>query len=477
MRRSGWVVRLAAVATLAGSGAAAPAAAQVEGELTLAEAVRLALSSNRDLQMAVHQLAGAEGQVREAWSAVYPTVNASAAYTRNLEVPGQFLPAQIFDPNAAPGELVLMRFGTDNMWNGQLRLEQPLFEAGVFIGVGAAARYRSLQEEVLRGRTHEVVTRAKQRYFDVLLAEEAQRLSAESVRRVRQALTETQAMQRAGLLGDYDVLRLEVELANLEPALRRATNTAEAARRALAVELGLDATPVDVAGSLASVSLVGAGPETDPLLASFGVRTEQAGDLAELVALARRNRSEVRQAVLTEQLHRTELRAEQAGYLPRISLFATYSYSAQADGIINPLGWAGARSLTHPQVGLQVSVPIFDGFRRPARSDQIRANLAQIRTQGSLVAAQVENQVTTLFEQVEEARLRAAAQETAVARARRGYEIASAQFREGLGTRLELTDAEVALRQSEFNLAEAVHDYLSARAQLDHAVGLVAADG
>ena len=59
--------------------------------------------------------------------------------------------------------------------------------------------------------------------------------------------------------------------------------------------------------------------------------------------------------------------------------------------------------------------------------------------------------------------------------AQRGYEIASAQFREGLGSRLELTDAEVALRQSEFNYAQAVYDALAARAAWTKAVGIVPA--
>ena len=57
--------------------------------------------------------------------------------------------------------------------------------------------------------------------------------------------------------------------------------------------------------------------------------------------------------------------------------------------------------------------------------------------------------------------------------AQRGFEIASAQYREGIGSQLELTDAEVALRQSEFNYAQAVYDYLVFRAQLDEAVGQV----
>jgi outer membrane protein TolC len=82
-------------------------------------------------------------------------------------------------------------------------------------------------------------------------------------------------------------------------------------------------------------------------------------------------------------------------------------------------------------------------------------------------------QVKSLLEFSGEALSRARAQRLAVEQATRGFEIASAQYREGLVSQFELTDAEVALRQSEFNYAQAVFDYLVARAQLDEATGLV----
>jgi outer membrane protein len=76
-------------------------------------------------------------------------------------------------------------------------------------------------------------------------------------------------------------------------------------------------------------------------------------------------------------------------------------------------------------------------------------------------------------EAADEALERARGQRLAVTQAARGFEIATAQYREGLGSQLELTDAEVALRQSEFNYAQAVYDYLVARAELDQATGQV----
>ena len=51
--------------------------------------------------------------------------------------------------------------------------------------------------------------------------------------------------------------------------------------------------------------------------------------------------------------------------------------------------------------------------------------------------------------------------------------IASAEYREGIGSQLQVTDAEVALRQAQFNYAQAIYDFLTARAQLELALGLV----
>jgi outer membrane protein len=411
-------VAIGVTMTLASGGAAQEVAAG--RTLSLDEAIRTSLAQNRELESARFELASADALVREAWSAVYPTVNASASYTRNLDVPGQFLPARFFDPDAGENDQVLVRFGADNTWGGSLRLEQPLFQASAFIGVGAASRYNALQRELVRGRAQAIVTQARSTYYDVLLAREAVRLNSESVRRVRQTLEETRAMNRAGMVGDYDVLRLEVELANLEPALRRAENTLDAARRTLAVNLALEELgAVDVEGSLSELDLEPGAThdaEARALLSGFGLDAPEARDADGLVQLAMENRSEVRQQRLTESLRTAELRAEQSEYLPRIALFATYAYNAQADGSINPFGFTDARSTSTPQVGLQVTMPIFSGFSRPARVQQKRAGLLQAGTMARETEARVENQVRTLHGEVRESLSRAGRRRTPAGR-------------------------------------------------------------
>lgn len=466
-----------AAAVLAALGVATVEALVAQEALSLDGAVRMAIRQNRDVQAARLGLDEANERVSEAWSNVYPSLDFNASYTRNVSPTVNFLPAAIFDPTAGPDDYIAVQFGADNQWQSTVSLEQPLFSAAAFIGVGAAGRYKNLQEEVVRGLTQTVVTRVRAAYYQLLLQQEQLRLIAKSVERVRDSLQETRALNRAGLASDYDVLRLEVELANLEPNLRRAENAVRQAQRQMAVELDLpEEEPVAVRGSLATMNLndlAANDAANQEVLAFAGYRGAGSEVVDDAVRMAQELRSDLRQLSLTESLRKTEMRLEQVEYLPRVTFFGNYLISAQDNGSPNFFGRGDGQRAYGRNIGVRVSLPIFQGFRRDARVDQKRAALRQAETQTRLAEDQARVQVRNLVEQADEALLRARGQRLAVDQAQRGYEIASAQYREGLSSQLELTDAEVALRQSEFNYAQAVFDYLVARAQLDQATGTV----
>lgn len=467
------------------------AAAQDPGRvLTLREAVSTSLEENLGLADAEWGLEAAQAQVREAWGSIMPTVNFNASYTRNLELPQFFLPAIFFDSTASPGDVVPVQSGSDNSWFAQARADQPLFNAAAFLGVGAAGRYETLQSEMVRGQAQAVATQTRLRYYDVLLAQEQVRLTTNSVSRVEQVLEETRALNRAGLSSEYDVLRLEVELSNLRPNLARSENALTASRRGLAVSMGVEELgDVELAGSLLTLEL----PELPELPGGEPVITASAGTAAggtnhapallldrgipaegmptqEAVQVALRNRSDLRQLALTRDLRETERRVEMSQYLPQISLFGTWSMTAQGNG--SPT-WFGDNRFSTTAVGVEVSVPLFSGFQRPARLGQLGAVVRQVDAQLELARDQAENEVVTLADQARESYDRVAAQRRAVGQAQRGYEIARTEYREGLGSQLQVTDAELALRESEFNYAQAVYDYLTAQAQLDAAIGVV----
>lgn len=455
--------------------------AQEPEPVGLTALVREALGRNNELIAAREAYETATEQVSEAWSSVLPSVDLNASYQRNIAAAVNFLPAVIFDPSAGADEYIPVQFGADNVWSSTLSIEQPLFRPSVIVALGAARRFERLQDETVRGREQMVVTQVRTAYYDVLLAQEQARLTDNSVRRVRESLAETKALNRAGLADDYSVLRLEVELANLEPNLRRAQNAVLQARRALAVLVDFDDhEALVVRGSLAEIDLADPSEnsaDNQALLSFTGASFSGIDDLepvlTEGLSRGTEMRSDLRQLRLTEDLRHTEMRAEQATYLPEITLFGSFLVNAQSNGSPGFFGGSNGQRAYSRFAGVRFSLPIFQGFRRDARIDQKRATLRQAQANSRQAVQAAQSQIRTVIEQVEEAYLRAVGQELAVRQARRGFEIASAQYTEGLGSQLELTDAEVALRQSEFNYAQAVFDYLVARAQFDEATGQV----
>jgi len=445
--------------------------------LSLARSIQLSLEHSLRLADAEQGFEIARQRVRDAWSAVLPDVSASASYARNLRVQRAFLPAIIFDPSASPDDLIPVQFGSDNTWMASFQLTQPIFEAAAFIGVGAAARFQDLEEERVRGAAQEVVTAVRQAYFDALLAADEVRLTAQSIERVRRTLEETRAMNRAGMASDYDVLRLEVQLANLEPNLLRARNAVLATIRTLQVEMGVEPDgPVALEGDLSTIDLSNLdanAPANASLLRVAGQDDLSEEDVDRLYRIALAQRSDVRQLDATITLEGARLSAEKADYYPKLSLFSSYDITAQENGGPNFFGESGNQRSTAAVAGLRLEVPIFTGFSRDAQVQQARATVRQNEARRDRLALETASQLRTLRESVGEARARTVAQQRAVAQARRGFEIASAEYRAGVGSQLQITDAEVALRESEFNYAQAVYDYLSGRARLEAAAGVV----
>ncbi len=444
---------------------------------TLERAVAISLRNNRQLAVSQYDLEAANQQVKEAYGALFPEIDGFASLQRNLELPSAFLPKIFIDPDADPDDLVAVTFGADNQWNAGLTVNQPLFDAGVFVGVGTAGAFRSLAQEVLRGSAQGIATTTRIAYLNVLLAQEAVRVTQNSIERVRQTLGETQALNRAGLASDYDVLRLEVQLANIEPNLRRAQNEVKEARRVLAIEMGLgDGASAAAFGELHRIDLSEGAENSEDnvaLLQFAGVGDAPAASVDELEIVALENRTDLRQAFGQRELDEARVKYERTQLFPRISAFFQWALQAQENGALNFFGENPDQRFSTSAVGVQLDVPIFSGGRRWNRVEQRKIGVRQAEERIADVRQRAANEVVTVLANLTEARSRAEAQRQAVGEAQRGFDIVTTEYLAGTQPRLEVTEAELALRQAEQNYALAVYDFLVAQAQLDLAVGVV----
>ena len=123
--------------------------------------------------------------------------------------------------------------------------------------------------------------------------------------------------------------------------------------------------------------------------------------------------------------------------------------------------------------GLSIQMPVFSGFSRASRLEQRREELRVTISRLRQAEREMVNQVRTLAATLRETRSRAASQKEAVVQSERGYEIATSRYRAGIGSQFEVVAAETTLRESEFNYAQAVYEFLSTASRLEVATGQV----
>ena len=204
-----------------------------------------------------------------------------------------------------------------------------------------------------------------------------------------------------------------------------------------------------------------------------GVPDAVTARIQDLEAVALANRTDLEQARLQRDLEEARVSYERTQLFPTLSAFFNWSLQAQENGALNFFGENPNQRFTSSAVGVQLDFPIFSGGRRWNRVEQRKIGVRQAEESIANVRQRAANQVETVLAQLTESRSRAEAQRQAVSQAQRGFDIVTTEFLAGTQPRLEVTEAELALRQAEQNYALAVYDYLVAQAQLDLAVGVV----
>lgn len=444
--------------------------------VTLTQAIQIALANNTDIKRSLLTLKDADQQVRLAWSEVLPEISGSATYTRNLEIPVNFVPAQFFDPDAPPGELVPLQFGTDNNWNGGFSVDQTLFRGEAIIGISSSELFKSAQAEALRATTQQIVTGTRIAYYNVLVAEEQLRLQTATVERLRENLKENRARQKAGLIDEYAVLQVEVQLSNEEPQLTQAKYAVEQAYRELNIQLGLPIElDITVRGNFSSYKI-----GSEEVIDQANENIKQVDSMTpysfeeqkQLVDIATDLRGDIRILQKQEDLKDREIKAIQSRFLPSLSANYNLNWSAAQAG--SPVFFGSEETRARSQtVGVTLSLPIFQGFERSANLQIAKIEQKDIELQQEFAIRSAKNEIQSARESLNEAIETAPAREKALSQARQGYERAKARLNNGIGSQIDVTEAEFQLRQAEVNYAQMVYNYLSAKARYDQAIGMV----
>ncbi len=416
--------------------------------LTEQQAVRFAIEYNPELQSARLEAKKAHSRVLEAWSYTMPSIDASGQYTKAIKKPVFFLPGMFL--GQPQRDVIAVEVGSTHSLSMGLTAKQLLFNGTVFIGVGASHIYAKAADEMYYGKKLEIIAKVRKAYYGVLLAKEALLMMQSNLKNAEENLKNVQLLRAQGVLSEYEELRAQVGVENIRPLVIQAETNYELALSSLSNLIGIPLSETtEITGTLEFV------PYNEQILLS---------NPEEILLKANSNLHALR---YQKEVNEAFVAAERSNYLPTIAAFGTYQYQSQKNKFL----FSTNDLIASSQVGLQVSLNLFQGFQTYAKVQQ--AQIEVQKSEAQLVS--VENSLRTALRAaigtLQQAKKRIEAQTRTVETAERGYAIVSARFMSNASTQLEVNDAQLALTQAKVNRMQAIYDYLTAAADIDHLLG------
>lgn len=429
-------------------------------QLDLPGAVARALRLSDETRLAALSLDAASASLTSARASVFPQVTFNSSYSQTVR--------------NARAAIVGNVFGQSYNYAATLNITQTLFQGGrAYYGWRSASHAR--QASVFDAQENRALLQVdvQRAYLDVLFAARMVTIQRNGLALARERVTQVEQLTTAGRASRYDLLSARVSATNFEPVVLQSTNN-----RALA-ELELR--------RLLNI------PPTQPIRLTTELDAGTARSIVALVSTdaqtASLDRPLLKAAELTYRARRDAVSASRSGFLPTISVFLRTGFLALPTEPGVPWG-VGRRAndfcpSTSPETaicqnngwfrdesfGLNISWPIFDGLR--AKGDyQLASTQAHIaELQWRLREEQVALEVAAARAEFERARAAFEAQRTNATEATEAFQLASLRFTRGLGTQLEVSDAQLALLTSQSNEARSVYDLHLAAAELARVLG------
>lgn len=332
----------------------------------------------------------------------------------------------------------------NNHSNG-LTASLPIFTGGKLSGTIKQAKANYQYNEVGVQRTYnEMRSTVTDGYFNMLQADDIQKLSAESVTRLEDHLKNVQAQYDVGVVAKVDVLRSQVELANAKQTLIQAENSYQVAEANMNKIVGL---PMD----------------TNLKLDNLLVYNAYDKNMDDCLAYAAEHRPELMQAKYNVDAAKGALMVARSGHMPQVAASASQSWSDS--------NWPGDEK-GNWGVGVNVSMNVFDTGVTLSKIHGAEADLKKAEETYRNTVDSVNLDVRSNYLGLREAEKRISTTKLAVEQADEDYRIAQLRYMSGVGTNTDVLDAQVALTQAKTNYTKALYDYNTSKTALETSIGV-----
>ena len=439
---------------------------QAQTKMTLAEAIEYAQKNNQQIQSAHLEFEKSKAKVSEYLADGYPQVNGSADLGYNYKIPTTFIPdfispsiyGVLFEEGVIPSrplpdpEVFPAQFGTKYSGRAIIDLSQMVFDGSFFVGLKASRTFTELSRKDHIKTTIDVVAAVKKAYYMVLVNGERLELLEKNYNRLDTLLYETSIMEQNGFAEKIDVSRIQVQFNNLKVAKSNATVGLKLSKDLLKFQMGM--------------------PMNEELELTDNLETIQYKALEEDFSEGFKYENRIEYSTLQTNFDLTgiDIKYTKVQYMPRIDLYANIGASYGTSSFNNMFAfgdsWFGLGT-----VGLRLNVPIFDGFKKRSIIQQKQFQQKQVEQSMELVKNKIDfeklQSEANLSTSIENLR----AQRENMALAEDVYRITKIKYEEGVGSNIEVLDADASYKEAQTNYYAALYDALIASVDVETAYG------
>ncbi len=419
--------------------------------LSLDDALKIALTEGNRIKLAEHDITKARYDKRNVIAKLFPTIDATGDYNITLKKQVMYLGGGMKFPGMPKGaEQKGIEVGRRYNVTGGISAGMPLVNLPLWQSIELSQK--GVELSILKSEESKasLYTQVVKAFYGVLLATETYHVVNQSYTNAVANYKNISARYEQGVVAEFDKIRAEVQVTNLEPSLEQAKNSISQAKRQLLLLLSMDVTtPIECKGSLENVepSAVEIVPSNDSL-----------NNNHQLLSLNKQI-----------DLLNTQKKLANSAFVPTVSMGFFYRVSGLGDAF----NWNSYRWTPFSAIQVTLSIPIFHGLERINNTKIAQLNINKAELQRNELYNSLQAQQSTYNENITTALHKYYACKRAIAQAERGYQIAEKRYEVGSSTLIELNDANIALAQTRLNYLQALYEYIVNNTELKQLQGTI----
>lgn len=394
-------------------------------KLSLSECIDLAIENNENLKNSILEEKISKALSNEYLSIGFPQINFDGGIKYNHEVPKSLLDISRFMPGVPEGTEQEVQFGQAYDGRVDLFVNQMIFNGSYFVGLSAAKELVKLSEKMTERNVIDIHESVSKAYYTTLNTKSRVDLVNSNIDRLDALLKQTKSLYENGFVEKLDLDRIQVSFNNLKSEKIKADRLYDLSLAVLKFQIGIS---VDK-----KIELI--EEFNEELVTAFTF------DLNEFDYSKR-----IEYSILQtdKNLKFYELKNNRSQYLPQV--YANYNYGYNTSASQSNIFFESDRWKKFGTFGLQVIVPIFDGFLKRSRINQSKFKIEQVENQMLFLERSINlqiNQSLAAYQNSKES-LKIASENLVLAQD--VYFASEKKYAQGVGSNLELIDSNNSLK-------------------------------